>query len=342
MTTRRLGHTDMELSPIGLGSWQFSQGKGYTGGMWAVLEQPMIDAVVAAALAGGIDWIDSAEAYGNGQSEHALSSALHHLKVHPSAVTLATKWLPIPRTAANIPRTIDTRLRCLQGYPIGLYQVHFPGSLSSIRAQMGEMAKLVRAGKIGSVGVSNFSARRMEEASAALRAEGLSLASNQVPISLLDRRIENSGVLESARRLGVTLIAYSPLAQGLLTGKFHESAELVAALPSAAPVSSHPGRPGVQRREPGAHAPALGGVALDRQGARRLGDPGRSGLGDHVLRRDRSGHPRRHLTRSRPRERRRHGVESDQSRTGAAGEGFGAGGPTLVPESPASVSEHVG
>ena len=231
MTTRRLGHTDIELSPIGLGSWQFSQGKGYTGGMWAALEQPMIDAVVAAALAGGIDWIDSAEAYGNGQSEHALSSALHHLRVHPSAVTLATKWLPIPRTAANIPRTIDTRLRCLQGYPIGLYQVHFPGSLSSIRAQMGEMAKLVRAGKVGAVGVSNFSARRMEEASTALRAEGLSLASNQVPISLLDRRIESNGVLESARRLGVTLIAYSPLAQGLLTGKFHESAELVAALP---------------------------------------------------------------------------------------------------------------
>ncbi len=231
MTTRRLGHTDIELSPIGLGSWQFSQGKGYTGGMWAVLEQPMVDAVVAAALAGGIDWIDSAEAYGNGQSEHAVSSALHHLRVHPSAVTLATKWLPIPRTAANIPRTIDTRLRCLQGYPIGLYQVHFPGGLSSIRAQMGEMAKLVRAGKVGSVGVSNFSARRMEEASAALRAEGLSLASNQVPISLLDRRIESNGVLESARRLGVTLIAYSPLAQGLLTGKFHESAELVAALP---------------------------------------------------------------------------------------------------------------
>lgn len=231
MTTRRLGHTDMELSPIGLGSWQFSQGKGYTGGMWAVLEQPMIDAVVAAALAGGIDWIDSAEAYGNGQSEYAVSTALHHLRVHPSAVTLATKWLPIPRTAANIPRTIDARLRCLQGYPIGLYQVHFPGSVSSIRAQMGEMAKLVRAGKVGSVGVSNFSARRMEEASAALRAEGLSLASNQVPISLLDRRIESDGVLESARRLGVTLIAYSPLAQGLLTGKFHESAELVAALP---------------------------------------------------------------------------------------------------------------
>lgn len=231
MTTRRLGHTDMELSPIGLGSWQFSQGKGYTGGMWAVLEQPMIDAVVAAALAGGIDWIDSAEAYGNGQSERAVSTALHHLRVHPSGVTLATKWLPIPRTAANIPRTIDTRLRCLQGYPIGLYQVHFPGSVSSIRAQMGEMAKLVRAGRVGSVGVSNFSARRMEEASAALRAEGLSLASNQVPISLLDRRIESDGVLESARRLGVTLIAYSPLAQGLLAGKLHESAELVAALP---------------------------------------------------------------------------------------------------------------
>ncbi len=86
-------------------------------GAEGVLEQPMIDAVVAAALAGGIHWIDSAEAYGNGQSEHALSSALHHLKVHPSAVTLATKWLPIPRTAANIPRTIDTRLQMSSGLP---------------------------------------------------------------------------------------------------------------------------------------------------------------------------------------------------------------------------------
>jgi aryl-alcohol dehydrogenase-like predicted oxidoreductase len=119
----------------------------------------------------------------------------------------------------------------LRGYPIGLYQVHQPWSFSSIPAQMRAMAGLVHAGKIGAVGVSNFSAGQMRVAAAALRAEGLPLASNQVRISLLDRDIEVNGVLDAARELGVTLIAYSPLAQGLLSGKFHERPELASDLP---------------------------------------------------------------------------------------------------------------
>jgi aryl-alcohol dehydrogenase-like predicted oxidoreductase len=232
MNARRLGQTDIQISPIGLGCWQFSQGKGFTGGLWAVLDQATINAVVAAALEGGIDWFDTAEAYGNGQSERALSAALHDQRVHPSRVMVATKWFPALRTAASIPRTIGTRLRCLQGYPVGLYQVHQPWSFSAVAAQMRAMAGLARAGRVGAVGVSNFSAKQMEQASTALRAEGLSLASNQVAISLLDRRVENNGVLESARGLGVTLIAYSPLAQGLLTGRFQRHPEAVAALPS--------------------------------------------------------------------------------------------------------------
>ena len=97
---------------------------------------------------------------------------------------------------------------------------------------MRQMARLQRAGKIRSIGVSNFSARQMENAAAALRAEGMVLASNQVSISLLDRRIEHNGVLEAAKRLGITLIAYSPLALGILTGKFHESPGLSASLPA--------------------------------------------------------------------------------------------------------------
>jgi aryl-alcohol dehydrogenase-like predicted oxidoreductase len=89
----------------------------------------------------------------------------------------------------------------------------------------------VRAGKVRAVGVSNFSAKQMAQAAAALRDEGLTLASNQVRINLLERRIESNGVLAAAQGLGVTLIAYSPLAQGVLTGRYHEDPALARALP---------------------------------------------------------------------------------------------------------------
>jgi aryl-alcohol dehydrogenase-like predicted oxidoreductase len=231
MDLRTLGKTDLEVTPIGLGCWQFSQGKGMTGRMWSVLDQETMDAIVDAALKGGVSWFDTAQAYGNGASERALSAALQHRGVEPGTVVVATKWLPIAKPARDIPRTIGTRLACLQPYPIDLFQVHSPGSLSSIPAQIREMAKLVRAGTVCGVGVSNFSARQMAQAAAALRDEGLTLTSNQVRISLLDRRVESNGVLAAAQGLGVTLIAYSPLAQGLLTGRYHDDPALARALP---------------------------------------------------------------------------------------------------------------
>ena len=222
MDKRRLGTSDIEVSPIGLGCWQFSLGHGFIGNAWGLVDQESVVSIVRTARAGGVNWFDTAEAYGNGMSEQALSAALQALGVKPGESLVATKWLPFFRTARSLRQTIDRRIECLSPYPIDLYQIHQPTSFSSIPVQMREMASLVREGKIRSVGVSNFSARQMEEAHAALKAVGVPLVSNQVRINLLYRRIEDNGILESARRLGITLIAWSPLAQGILSGRFHQ------------------------------------------------------------------------------------------------------------------------
>jgi aryl-alcohol dehydrogenase-like predicted oxidoreductase len=115
---------------------------------------------------------------------------------------------------------------------VDLYQIHFGfGSFSPLKMQLQTMARLVEAGKIRAVGVSNFSARQMAIAHTALAEYGIPLANNQIQLNLLHRNAETDGVLETARRLGVTLIAYSPLREGILTGKFHDDRSLVANVP---------------------------------------------------------------------------------------------------------------
>ena len=197
MTKRPLGRTGIDVTPIGLGCWQFAQGANFVGRVWETLSEATIRGVVEAALRAGVNWFDTAEAYGNGRSERKLSEALGSLDVKPGTVVIATKWQPFLRTASSIGATMDRRAECLGPYPVDLHQVHNPASFSPIPAQM-------------------------QAAHDALAAEGIVLASNQVRYNLLDRRIEASGVLETAKRLGVTIIAWSPLAQGLLTGRFHE------------------------------------------------------------------------------------------------------------------------
>jgi aryl-alcohol dehydrogenase-like predicted oxidoreductase len=229
---RRLGQSDIEITPIGLGCQQLAV-TGLVGRAWDTPDEGATNAIVKAALAGGVNWFDTAEMYGYGQSERALTSALRGAGVEPGGVVVATKWYPQGRRASNMSRTIGDRISALQGYPIDLYQIHAPTSFSSTAAEMREMAKLVRADKIRAIGVSNFSVRAMARASAALRAEGLALASNQVQISLLHRNIEHNGMLDAARRLSVTLIAYSPLAGGVLSGRFHDRPELVSGLSRA-------------------------------------------------------------------------------------------------------------
>lgn len=221
-TKRRLGRTDLEVTSIGLGCWQFSEGTGLAGRFWPALPQATVNEIVATSLAGGINWFDTAEAYGEGRSERALSKALLAAGRAPGQIVVATKWFPALRTASSIEATIGDRFAALSPWPIDLHQVHAPFGLSSVEAEMAAMGALVAEKKVRAVGVSNFGEKRMRRACAALATKGLALASNQMKYSLLDRRIERNGVLAAAKELGITIIAYSPLEQGLLTGKFHD------------------------------------------------------------------------------------------------------------------------
>ncbi|MCQ6562456.1 aldo/keto reductase [Paenibacillus mendelii] len=247
---RQLGNSDLKLSPLGLGCWQFSKGSGIVGKFWPVLGDEVIQDIVRTSLAGGINWFDTAEVYGGGQSEQMLADALNAAGEAAESAHVATKWWPIMRSASSISRTIEQRLRCLKGWPIDLHQVHQPYSFSSAASEMREMAKLVKVGKIKHVGVSNFSAAKMREADRTLREFGLRLTSNQVKYSLLDRRIERNGIMETAKELGVAIIAYSPLEQGLLTGKFHVNPELAKQISGPRRWSSAFKPAGLKRSQP--------------------------------------------------------------------------------------------
>jgi aryl-alcohol dehydrogenase-like predicted oxidoreductase len=225
---RHLGKTDILVTPIGLGVMELAGGGGLIGRMFPVIPQEEKNAIIKAALDGGINWFDTAEMYGAGVSERSLATGLKAAGKTDKDVIVATKWQPILRTARNIPVSIEARLRYLDGFSIANYMVHQPYSFSSPEAEMNAMADLVEAGKIRSVGVSNFNPARMRRAHAALAKRGLPLAVNQVQYSLLRREIETNGVLETAKELGMTITAYTPLARGLLSGKYHKNPELLS------------------------------------------------------------------------------------------------------------------
>ncbi len=219
-----LGKSEIEITKIGLGCWQLSGGSGGVGGRyWPTLSPETMNKIVQVTLDGGINWFDTAEAYGAGKSERNLANALYAAGMKNGDVVVATKWWPFPRRASSIRKTIDKRLHYLDGFGIDLHQIHQSLALASTKGMMDAMADLVKDGKIRSIGVSNWSASKMRRGFEILEEKhGLPLVSNQVKYSLLDRKIEKNDFLETAKELGITIIAYSPLEQGLLTGRFHE------------------------------------------------------------------------------------------------------------------------
>jgi aryl-alcohol dehydrogenase-like predicted oxidoreductase len=228
---RHLGKTDILVTPIGLGVMELAGGGGLLGKVFPVIPQEEKNAIIKAALDGGINWFDTAEMYGSGVSERSLATGLKAAGKSDKEVLIATKWFPIFRTAGNIPHSIANRQHFLEPYSIANYMVHQPYGFSSPEAEMNAMADLVEAGKIRSVGVSNFGPGRMRRAHAALAKRGLPLAVNQMYYSLLHRKIETDCVLETARELGITITAYTPIERGLLSGKYHKDPTLLERVP---------------------------------------------------------------------------------------------------------------
>jgi aryl-alcohol dehydrogenase-like predicted oxidoreductase len=161
----------------------------------------------------GINFIDTAEIYGQGKSERIIGEAIHDRR---EDFVIATKVWPFDLSYGRVLRAVERSMRRLGVDVIDLYQVHWPNPLFPIRETMKAMKKLVQDGKVRTVGISNFKLKELKAAQEALAP--LELASNQMRYNLLDRQIEQE-ILPYANTQKITIIAYSPLAQGLLTGK---------------------------------------------------------------------------------------------------------------------------
>lgn len=197
--------------PSGLGRWTPAQ-LAY-GGAHGIEEETL---ALESSVAAGVTLFDTAEFYANGASERRLGEV-----ARGKDVLLATKFPPNPMSGVeSMPKALEKSLAQLERKTVDLYQHHFPSSRVPIPRLMELMADAVQAGKVKTVGVSNYSAKQMRLAHAELAKRGIPLASNQVEYSLLHRQPETDGVLDACRELGVTLIAYQPLASGALTGKY--------------------------------------------------------------------------------------------------------------------------
>jgi aryl-alcohol dehydrogenase-like predicted oxidoreductase len=219
MTARiRLGQSPLEVAPLGAGCWAWGDRRYWRYG--DDLGPRDVVAAFDAYLAAGVGLFDTAEAYGWGKSEQ-LVGALARRCGRPIAV--ATKYAPLAGRGgpAAIRAALAGSLKRLGLPRVDLYQLHWPDRDEvPVAAAMDAFADAVRAGHVVAVGVSNFGAAEMREAHAALASRDVPLATNQVRYSLLHRAPEVDGVLDACRELDVTLLAYSPLEQGLLAGRY--------------------------------------------------------------------------------------------------------------------------
>ncbi len=210
MEKRRLGKSDVEITPILMGTWQ--AGKK----MWVGIEDADSINAIRSAFEAGITTIDTAEIYGDGHSEQIVAEALSDVR---DSVEYATKVFPNHLKYNQVIEACDRSLKNLKTDRIDLYQIHWPSGafnteIVPIEETMNALNHLKEQGKIRAIGVSNFSRAQLEQAAQYGRIDSL-----QPPYSLFWRQVEKDAMPYCIENQ-ISILAYSPLAQGLLTGKF--------------------------------------------------------------------------------------------------------------------------
>ncbi|KAL3145109.1 hypothetical protein ABBQ38_001718 [Trebouxia sp. C0009 RCD-2024] len=219
----KIGNSDVHVSSLGIGIWSWGDRWGYWG-YGDTYDKADNEAAYDAILSTSVNFWDTAEIYGFGKSEELLGEFMQKTGTSDKAM-VATKFATLPWrfTSHSVVQACKASLQRLQIPKLALYQIHFPASSVNFFANSSFLRGLAHCQQIGltdAVGVSNFNEDRLRHAYQTLQDQGVRLASNQVQYSLLYREPERNGVMKACQELGVTLIAYSPLCQGLLTGKY--------------------------------------------------------------------------------------------------------------------------
>ena len=202
---------------LGIGTWAW--GDKLVWGYGNSYSEADIREAFKVCVGGGIRFFDSAEVYGQGKAETILGELCAQ---EDEEFVIATKMMPFPwRLFHNsLKFALQNSLRRLRVNQVQLYQMHWPLPPVKVDTWMDRMAEVVDAGMVKAVGVSNYTLEQTITAHEALKKRGLRLASNQVEYHLLERRIEQNGLMEYCLEEGIKIIAYSPLAMGILTGKY--------------------------------------------------------------------------------------------------------------------------
>jgi aryl-alcohol dehydrogenase-like predicted oxidoreductase len=214
----RLGSSELWVSRLGIGTWAWGDRLFWGYGRGGYTDSDLEDAYQASRAA-AISFFDTAEVYGRGRSERLLG---RFMRAAGDQVVVATKFFPYPwrLRRSGLVRAVRGSLERMGLNRVDLYQIHWPFPPVPIETWMAGLADAVEAGLTRAVGVSNYDPVQMRRAHTALSQRGLPLVSNQVHYSLLHRQPEHNGLLDLCRELDVTLIAYSPLEMGVLTGKY--------------------------------------------------------------------------------------------------------------------------